>query len=71
MMAHHPISKSNRNINLKNIRPMKKTYIIPHVEIVSINEPTLLQGSKIYTDDPQSTGNALSRENIFEDEDEW
>jgi hypothetical protein len=41
---------------------MKQLYSKPFVKVVFIqHHHALLQGSDIYIDDPQSTGNALSR----------
>ena len=41
---------------------MKKIYSRPSIRVVRIeHHHALLQGSNVYTDDPQSTGKALSR----------
>lgn len=51
---------------------MKKEYSKPLTQTVRIESPRLLKGSGVYTDDPQSTGNALSRGNnsLWDDDEE-
>lgn len=51
---------------------MKRIYLRPNMVVIQIaNYHPLLQGSDVYTDDPQNTGNALSRRgdrNFWDDE---
>ena len=45
---------------------MKQTYTRPSTEVMRIEvSQTILQGSKIYTDDPQNPENALVKESGF------
>ena len=44
---------------------MKKTYLKPTTITIFLEPCKLLEGSKVYTDDPQSPGNALSRQARF------
>lgn len=52
---------------------MKKKYFAPRVEVLDIEgEDVIMQGSKVYTDDPQNPRDALSRETMFDEEfEEW
>ena len=44
---------------------MKKTYLKPSAITIPLEPCKLLEGSKVYTDDPQSPGKALSRQARF------
>jgi len=44
---------------------MKKTYLKPTTITIHLEPCKLLEGSKVYTDDPQSPGKALSRQARF------
>lgn len=44
---------------------MKKTYLKPSAITIPLEPCKLLEGSKVYTDDPQTPGSALSRQARF------
>lgn len=44
---------------------MKKAYLKPTTITIHLEPCKLLDGSKVYTDDPQSPGKALSRQARF------
>ena len=52
---------------------MKKKYFAPHIRVLEIQgDDVIMQGSKVYTDDPQNPRDALSREMLFDEEfEEW
>ena len=45
---------------------MKKKYLKPSTKLILLKPCKLLQGSKVYTDDPQSPGSALARQCRFD-----
>ena len=50
---------------------MKKEYSKPSLRTMLLQPSQLLQGSGVYTDDPQSPGKALSRRHgVWEEEEE-
>lgn len=52
---------------------MKKKYSAPHIRVLDVQgDEVIMQGSKVYTDDPQNPRDALSREIMYEEEfEEW
>ncbi len=52
---------------------MKKRYETPRMRVLQLEgDKAVMQGSKVYTDDPQNPRDALSREIIYDEEfDEW
>ena len=44
---------------------MKKTYLPPKAITVVVSCSTILQGSGVYTDDPQDVGSALVKDNAL------
>ena len=44
---------------------MKKSYLKPSTITIHLEPCKLLEGSKVYTDDPQSPGSAMSRSARF------
>lgn len=44
---------------------MKKSYLKPSTITIHLEPCKLLEGSKVYTDDPQSPGSAMSRRSRF------
>lgn len=52
---------------------MKKRYCTPHIRELLVEEDNaIMKASDVYTDDPQSPRDALSREAIRDEEfDEW
>lgn len=49
---------------------MKKEYSKPSTKVMVLQPSRLLQGSGVYTDDPQKPGAALSRRRGLWDDDE-
>lgn len=52
---------------------MKKRYDTPRMRVMHVEgDNAIMQGSKVYTDDPQNPRDALSRDVIYDEEfDEW
>ena len=52
---------------------MKKQYSAPRMEVLDVEgDEVIMQGYKVYTDDPQNPRDALSREIMYEEEfEEW
>lgn len=44
---------------------MRKEYSKPSIKTIYLKPCRLLQGSKVYTDDPQSVSSAMSRRSSF------
>ena len=48
---------------------MKKIYSKPSMTPILLEPSKILEGSKVYTDDPQDVGSALSRRHQFIEDD--